>query len=194
MAASNTNNTANVSAGKGVAGGYIFAAPVGTELPTTLVTSASDLDPAFKCLGFISEEGYAESTEADSNDLSDMSAVVMDTTYGAHVHSAQFTLAEIKADTLKVQYGPDNVTDSNGVITVKHNSNCHPTFSYVLLFELKEGRLWTKVVPNGRSDALDTLTVVSTELCQRPITIKYLTDANGQAYYDYFESTETDAA
>lgn len=49
MAESNTNNQANVSAAKGVKGGYIFSAPVGTELPTDIKTK---LGPAFKCLGF----------------------------------------------------------------------------------------------------------------------------------------------
>ena len=36
MAETNTNNQANVSAGKGVKGGYIFSAPVGTALPTDI--------------------------------------------------------------------------------------------------------------------------------------------------------------
>ena len=54
MAESTTNNQANVSAGKGVKGGYIFSAPVGTTLPTDIDT---ELDEAFKCLGFISEDG-----------------------------------------------------------------------------------------------------------------------------------------
>ena len=57
MAESNTNNQANVSSAKGVKGGYIFSAPVGTTLPTDIKTS---LDTAFKCLGFISEDGYVE--------------------------------------------------------------------------------------------------------------------------------------
>lgn len=193
MTASTTNNTANVSAGKGVKGGYIFVAPVGTDLPTTLVDDASTLDSAFKCLGFISEDGYAESVEEDSSDLVDMNGDLMDSAYASRVESAQFTLAEIKAETLKVQYGENNVTDAAGVITVKHNGDSHPSFSYVLLLQLKNGRKWTKVVPEAKSDALDTLTVASTELCQRPLTVKYLTDAAGNTGYDYIESTETTA-
>ena len=190
MAETNTNNQANVSAGKGVKGGYIFSAPVGTALPTDI---KSNLDPEFRCLGFISEDGYVETIDEDSDDLVDMNGDIMDSTNGTRVESAQFTLAEIKADALKRQYGERNVTDDNGVISVKHNSDSHDSFSYVLELVLKNGRRWRKVVPAGKSSELDDLTIASSELCQRALTMKYLTDDAGNTCYDYYESTETTA-
>lgn len=188
MAEATANTTANVSAAKGVKGGYIFSAPVGTELPTDIET---DLNEAFKVLGFISEDGYVESIEEDSNDIVDMNGDLMDSSNSGRVESAEVTLAEIKAETLKRQYGAENVTDASGVITVKHNSNSHGSFSYVLELLLKDGRRWRKVVPVGQSSELGELTIASTELCQRPLTIKYLTDEQGNTCYDYIESTET---
>lgn len=191
MAESTTNNAANVSAGKGVKGGYIYSAPVGTTLPTDIET---ELDPAFKVLGFISEDGYVETVEEDSNDIVDMNGDLMDSSNSNRVESAQFTLAEIKAETLKRQYGENNVTDENGIITVKHNSDSHPVFPYVLELVLKNNRRWRKVIPQGQSSELDDLTIASSELCQRALTMKYLTDENGNTCYDYYESTETEAA
>lgn len=191
MAESTTNNQANVSAAKGVKGGYIFSAPVGTALPTDIKTN---LNQAFKCLGFISEDGYVETVDEDSDDIPDMNGDVMDSTNSNRVESAQVTLAEIKAETLKRQYGDKNVTDANGVITVKHNSDSHPTFAYVLELVLKNGRRWRKVVPRGMSSELDDLTIASSELCQRALTIKYLADEHGNTCYDYFASTETATA
>lgn len=188
MAEATANATANVSAAKGVKGGYIFSAPVGTELPTDI---EADLNEAFKVLGFISEDGYVESIEEDSNDIVDMNGDLMDSSNSGRVESAEVTLAEIKAETLKRQYGAENVTDASGVITVKHNSNSHGSFSYILELLLKDGRRWRKVVPIGQSSELGELTVASTELCQRPLTIKYLTDEQGNTCYDYIESTET---
>lgn len=188
MAEATANTTANVSAAKGVKGGYIFSAPVGTELPTDIETN---LNEAFKVLGFISEDGYVESVEEDSNDIVDMNGDLMDSSNSGRVESAEVTLAEIKAETLKRQYGAENVTDADGVITVKHNSNSHGSFSYVLELLLKDGRRWRKVVPVGQSSELGELTIASTELCQRPLTIKYLTDEQGNTCYDYIESTET---
>ena len=186
-----SNNTDNVSSAKGVKGGYIFRAPTGTELPTDIKTP---LDPAFKVLGFISEDGYVESIEAVSSDMVDMNGDLMDSPQTSRVESAQFTLAEIKAETLKVQYGEENVTDENGIITVKHNGDSVTTSSYVLELLLKNGRRWRKVVPKGQSSELDDLTIAVGELCARAITMKYLTDEQGNTCYDYIESTETEAA
>lgn len=185
------NNTDNVSSAKGVKGGYIFRAPVGTMLPTDIKTV---LDPAFKVLGFISEDGYVETLETDSEDIVDMNGDLMDSPQTSRVESAQFTLAEIKAETLKVQYGDENVTDEDGIITVKHNGDSVTTSAYVLELLLKNGRRWRKVVPKGQSSELDDLTIAVGELCARAITIKYLTDEDGNTCYDYYESTETDAA
>ena len=191
MAESNTNNQANVSSAKGVKGGYIFSAPVGTELPTDIKTK---LDPAFKCLGFLSEDGYVESVDEDADDINDMNGDVMDSTNSKRVESAQLTFAEIKAATLRRQYGDANVTDENGLITVKHNADSHDVFAYVLDLVLKNGRRWRKVVPKGKSSELDDLAIASSELCQRALTMKYLTDEQGNTCYDYYESTETQAA
>lgn len=191
MAESNTNNQANVSSAKGVKGGYIFSAPVGTPLPTDIKTP---LDPAFKCLGFLSEDGYVETVDEDADDINDMNGDVMDSTNSKRVESAQLTFAEIKAATLKRQYGDNNVTDENGIITVKHNADSHDIFAYVLDLVLKNNRRWRKVVPKGKSSELDDLTIASSELCQRALTMKYLTDEQGNTCYDYFESTETQAA
>lgn len=191
MTESNTNNQANVSSAKGVKGGYIFSAPEGTALPTDIKTN---LDPAFKCLGFISEDGYVETVDEDADDINDMNGDVIDSTNSNRVESAQLTLAEIKAETLKRQYGSDNVTDKGGIITVKHNADSHDVFAYVLELVLKNGRRWRKVVPKGKSSELDDLTIASSELCQRALTMKYLTDEQGNTCYDYYESTETQAA
>lgn len=193
MAESTKNNTGNVSAAKGVAGGYIFSAPVGTTLPTDCTTK---LDEAFKCLGFVSEDGYVETIDEDSDDLVDMNGDVMDTTQSSRVESAQVTLAEIKAATLKRMYGDGNVTDESGLITVRHNSDSHSTFSYVLELLLKNGRKWRKVVPLGKSSELDDLTISSSELSSRPLTIKYLSYSgyDGDTCRDFIESTETEKA
>lgn len=182
------NNQENVSSGKGVKGGYVFSAPVGTPLPTDIETP---LNGAFECLGYISKDGYTESVDEDSNDEVDMNGDLIDSSNSNRVESSQVTFAEIKASTLKRQYGDANVTDENGLITVKHNSDSHPTFSYVYELALKNGRRWRKVIPYGQSSELDDLNIVSSELCQRPITFKHLTDEQGNTCYDYIESTET---
>lgn len=188
MAESNTNNVANVSSTKGVKGGYIFTAPDGTALPTDYKTP---LPVAWKCLGFISEDGYSETLDTDSEDLKDMNGDLMGSPQTSRVESAKFTLAEIKASTLKAMYGADNVTDIGGVITVKHNGNSSDTWPIVLELVLKDGRRWRKVVPLAQSSELDDLTLAVGELAARVLTVKYLTDSEGNTCYDYIQSTET---
>ena len=64
----------------------------------------------------------------------------------------------------------------------------------MLELALKNGRRWRKVIPQGQSSELDSLKIASSELCQRAVTIKYLTDESGNTCYDYIESTETSAS
>ena len=120
------NSTDNVSSTKGVRGGYCFVAPLGTTLPTDYSTA---LPSAFKGLGFISEDGYVETVDSDSEDITDMNGDLMDSPQTSRVESATLTLAEIKAMTLKLMYGDENVTDKAGVITVKHNGNSSGTWN-----------------------------------------------------------------
>lgn len=185
------NSTDNVSSTKGVRGGYIFVAPVGTTLPTDYSTA---LPTAYKCLGFISEDGYVETVDSDSEDLVDMNGDLMDSPQTSRVESAQLTLAEIKAMTLKLMYGDENVTDKAGVITVKHNGDSNGTWAVVLDLLLKNNRKWRKVVPLFQCSELDDLTLAVGELAARALTAKYLTDADGNTCYDYIQSTETNAA
>lgn len=185
------NSTDNVSSTKGVRGGYIFVAPVGTTLPTDYSTA---LPTAYKCLGFISEDGYVETVDSDSEDLVDMNGDLMDSPQTSRVESAQLTLAEIKAMTLKLMYGDENVTDKAGVITVKHNGNSNGTWVVVLDLLLKNNRKWRKVVPLFQCSELDDLTLAVGELASRALTAKYLTDGDGNTCYDYIQSTETNAA
>lgn len=188
MAETNKNNVANVSSAKGVKGGYIFTAPAGTELPTDY---ESALPETWKCLGYISEDGYVETLDTDSEDIKDMNGDLMASPQTSRVESAQLTLAEIKAATLKVMYGSANVKDEGGMITVKHNGNSDETWPAVLELVLKDGRRWRKVVPNAQSSELDDLTLAVGELAARALTVKYLTDAQGNTCYDYIQSTET---
>ena len=186
-----SNSTDNVSSTKGVRGGYIFVAPTGTALPTDYSTA---LPTAYKCLGFISEDGYVETVDSDSEDLVDMNGDLMDSPQTSRVESAQLTLAEIKAMTHKLMYGDENVTDKAGVITVKHNGNSNGTWVVVLDLLLKNNRKWRKVVPLFQCSELDDLTLAVGELAARALTAKYLTDGDGNTCYDYIQSTETNAA
>ena len=60
------NNAKNVTTGKPKVGGAVFRAPLGTAIPGDAV---SDLDQAFKNLGYISEDGVTNSNSAETDSV-----------------------------------------------------------------------------------------------------------------------------
>ena len=63
MATASKNKASNVTAGKPKITGAIFRAPVGSTLPTDAKT---ELDTAFKCLGYVSEDGVTNGNSPES--------------------------------------------------------------------------------------------------------------------------------
>lgn len=183
------NNTANVSSGKGMAGGYFFAAPIGTTAPTDYET---DLDTAFKNIGFLSEDGLVFATESDSEDLVDLNGDTMDTTKSTHSETFTATFAEVKKDAQAVLYGDENVTDVDGVMTVHVTGEDAPHKMFVFDGVLKNGRRWRRVIHDGKVKEFGDLTVASSELFGREATFSAFKSASGDYYTDYFESTETE--
>ena len=170
------NNKANVSTVRGHKGGYVFSAPVGTPgaptktnyLPSQWLSNGEP--PAgWECLGFVPEDGITESPGLDSGD-------------------------ETKKHTLGTAYGHGNVTDENGTIEVRHNwGNAGEHYQYVLLLILKNGRCWTKYIPDAKTSGVSDVALNRTTVAQHEVTLKYLTDEDGNGCFDWIESTETPA-
>lgn len=135
------NTVANVAAGKPLASGGIYLAPIGSVAPTS-VTAA--LNAAYKSAGYIGEDGVTEGGERSTSKIKawggDVVKVVQDE------HSLTYTFRFIEAmngDVLEAVYGPANVTTtaataSTGTIhEVKVTGESLPHFQIV--FEIKDG-------------------------------------------------------
>lgn len=183
----NKNNVANVSTTRGVKGGYVFSAPLGTALPTDIKTP---LDSAFECCGFVSSDGFTESVDRGSSEnISDMNGDNVDTySEGGASETIALTLIEMAAEALGVQYGHENVTERDGMLVVAHNwSNAEETRVYVLELVLKNGRRWRKVIPSGKTSELGDFEGSATSVAGREVTISYTVDEEGCGCYDYIE-------
>ena len=187
--ASTPNNTQNVSVGKGAEGGYFFLAPAGTALPTDYQTP---LDEAFLNQGFISEDGVTFSDSSNADSFYDMNGDTIETASGSVEKTYNFTLSEMKRDTLSLVMGAGNVTDADGVITAHDKGPNDATYVGVFEFVLKNGRKWRRVIPSTKISELGDMVVTYSEIVSREVTMAALKDAaTGDYYTDYMGSTET---
>ncbi len=183
------NDVNNVSDGTGLAGGYFYRAPLGSTKPTDLEGA---LDPAFKVLGFLSEDGMTFSTEADREEIKDMNGETTHSAKSSHSETFTATLAEVKKGTLAVQYGEENVEDAAGKLTVHVTGDETERGIYVAECVLKNGRRWRRLIHDAQATELGDLTVKAGELFGRETTFTAYKDATSGDYYtDWFESTET---
>lgn len=190
--ASTPNNTINVSVGKGVTGGYMFVAPAGSTLPTDYETP---LDAAFLNVGYLGDDGIVFSDSSSNDSFYDLNGDSIETSASEIEKTFTVTFREIKKDTLAILVGSANVTDSDGKLTAHDKGPNDAAYSVVFELLLKNGRKWRRVVPNCKLGELGDMTVVSTELLGREVTMSALKDATtGDYYTDYYASTETTAS
>lgn len=182
------NNTANVSLTKFVQGGYFFSAPSGTEPPNDFSTPLGD---AFVNVGFVSEDGVEEDINDSTETYKDANGDVICVGSSEREETIKLKLVEIKKDSLAEIYGHDNVTDASGMITAKHKFGGRGERVYVLELLLKDGRKWRQVIHKGTVTEVGTLSLASTELAGREITIFAATNDEGVSVTDYIQSTES---
>ena len=192
MAEATTNQTGNVSVGKGAAGAYAWIAPYGTALPTDNKTTIAS---TYKVLGFIDENGVTFADSTSPTDYNDMSGNAIATTPGAVTKTAAFVPVELKKSTLDIIYGAANVEDSEGVIEYTDKGPDQTLWTIVFDFVLGADRKWRVVVPQCRLKEMADLTINYQTLVGRQNTMAVLYDSTIQGYYKgYLDSTETEAA
>ncbi len=179
-----SNNTQNVSVGKGVVGGYLFSAPSGTTPPTDYSTALAN---TFVNLGYVTDDGATFSTDTDSNTFKDLNGDDIATSSGGKTRTLNVQLAEVKADSLKEVFGQDAVTvdSQTGAITIVHNNNDMPHRVVVLELVLRDGRRWRRVLPDAQVTEWGDLTVLYSDLVTFDITYT-LNGAN--PIYDYIQA------
>lgn len=188
------NSKKNVSAAKGVAGGYFYFASAGTTGATAPTDYTSEIPDAFSNLGYANDEGVTSTPSYSSTDHTDMNGEVVDTSQDGYSLKLEVTLTEYKAATLKVEYGAANVTDENGKLTVVNKGVEGERGILVLELVLKNGRKLRRVYPDAKCVELGEETMVAKEVFARKATFAiYKDDESGAYNFDYAESTETSA-
>lgn len=187
------NDKANVSLGKPCAIGGVYYAPLGTALPKDATTPLAE---AYKCIGYISEDGLTNSTDTDTTEVKEWGGATVLKEISSYSETYQFAMLEIKADSMKLRYGADNVTDTAGKLHILHGMPKDE--HYVVVFEimLTGNRKQRLVLPDASVVEYDDITYSAGD----PITYSVTLSANpskligGKTVDDYVEPLPTPVA
>ena len=164
------NDSTLVSFGKPKVGGAIYRAPLGSTLPTDATTA---LDPAFKCLGYVSEDGLTNSNTASSEEFKAWGGDIVATSQTEKPDNFKFKLIEIlNVDVLKAVYGDENVSGTlSAGITVKANSSEPEAAAWVYDTVLTNGAVKRIVAPNAKLQTLADIVYRDNELAGYDMTL-----------------------
>ena len=185
------NSTKNVSYGKFKTGAYFFVAKHGTTLPTN---NSTTLDPAFKNMGFMGDDGFSFDNSVTTNTAQDANGDTIATDSSAPVKTMTTTFREIKKDSMAVVYGSANVTDEGGVLTIHDKGPNNEVLSAVIEILLKDGRKDRKVIESCSPNQLGSESIVYNSLVGKQLTWSISKgETTGDYMVDYVDSTETQA-
>lgn len=182
--------TAHVTPGKPRVNGAVFRAPLGTPMPTDCV---SELDSAFKDLGYVSDAGVINSNTAEKTQVYAWGGnQVMNATSKKPDTFALTFIEAINANVLKTAYGDAHVIVNEGgkTITVEATSDDPEHASYVIDMALKGGALKRIVIPKGELSEVGEIVYKDDEPIGYKLTIAALDDGSGKTHYEYIKLPE----
>ena len=167
--------------------GAVFAAPIGSTLPTDVSTS---LDAAFKELGYISEDGLTNGNSPESTAIKAWGGDTVLTIQTSKDDTFGFTLLEVlNLDVLKTIYGTDNVTGALSTgITINANSKELQEQAYVIDMILRDGTLKRIVIPDAAISEISEITYSDSDAVGYGITLQAMPDAAGNTHYEYIKA------
>ena len=178
------NDAKNVSVGKPLATGAIFIAPIGTTAPTDAKTS---LDVAFKCVGYVSEDGVTNAIKTDSTPVKAWGGDAVLTAQTSREETFKFKMIEANEVSLEQAYGKGNVAKEpvSGLITIKHNSKEKSNYIYAIELILSDNKI---VMPYGKVIELGDVAYKDDEAIGYEVTLSAAPDSSGNTAYEYLSA------
>lgn len=188
---STTNNASNVSFGKPNASGAVYIAPAGTTLPSDGTTA---LASAYVAMGYISEDGYVQSVETDTETVKAWGGDTVLTAQSSYSETHTVNFIETNVNTLKTIYGSANVTEAGNTITVHSTGAELAECVLVIEIALTGGRVRRIVVPRAKLvDRSGDITFSDTDAIAYPAKFAASPNTNGDYHVEYIATVATTA-
>lgn len=178
-------NTDHVSYGKPKVGGAIWSAPKGITLPTDVV---SELNEAFKSLGYISEDGLKNANSPESDEIKAWGGDTVLVVQTAKSDTFEYTLIEsTNPEVLKEIYGEDNVEgDIETGITIRANSS-EAKPHCIVIDMIMQNAMKRIVIPNGKVKEVGEISYTDGDVIGFPTTLEAMPDEKGNTHYEYIK-------
>lgn len=185
------NTVENVTFGKPGVSGAIYRATLSESL--TIPTDATTALPsAFKCLGYVSEDGVKHNMENSSDGIKAWGGDTVLITDDTRTDSFEFTLLEVmNEDVLKAVFVDDNVTVTAATssapksIAIQSNSAIQPDCCWVIEMVMRGDNPKRIVIPKGTITAIGEITYKDDEGVGYDVTINGKADSAGNTHYEY---------
>ena len=189
------NTQTNVSVGKPKIGGAIYRAPLGTTLPTD---ATGTLNAAFKCLGYVSEDGLKNTPNISSNNIKAWGGDTVLTVQTSKEDTFGFKLIEVlNTEVLSAVYNSANVagTALSTGYTVRVNSTEAEAAAWVFDMTMTGGVAKRIVVPNGKISGIGEIVYKDTDAIGYDITLSALpggfTSPDEDTHKEYIKKSST---
>lgn len=179
-------NTQNVTAAKPKAAGAIHRAPVGTKLPTTY---SETLDPAFKNLGYVSEDGVTNGNSPSGDKVRAWGGTTVMNYMEDKPDTFKMKLIEaFNSEVLKTIYNDKNVTvEESGDIHVQSTAEDMTQYAWVIDMILKGNRAKRIVIPIASITEMEEIVYKDNEPVGYGITLSAEPDASGVYHHEYIQ-------
>ena len=179
------NTVANVATGKPKVTGGVWRAAKGTTLPTDAITA---LASAFKCMGYISEDGVVNSNSPSTSDIKAWGGDVVASPQTEKPDTYQFTMIEVlNTEVQKAVYGESNVATATGKTTIQANSKDGDESVWVIETALR-GSYKRIVIPDGKITEIGDITYKDDDVVGYQVTVKCFPDSSGNTHYEYIQA------
>lgn len=184
------NQPKYVTSAKPKVGGSIYSAPIGTALPTDATTA---LNAAFKCLGYVSDDGVQNSDDRKTTDIKSWGGDIVNSVQTEKTDTFKYTLIEaLNVDVLKEIYGDSNVTGGLDTgITVKSNSTELDEHVIVIEMVLRNNVLKRIVLPSAKVTDVGEIKYKDGDNVGYETTVTCFPDDNSNTHYEYIVKPKT---